>query len=148
MHKKWSEWIELRDRLSAISGEFLEVIINVDPKLSEKKGICGSWSAKDIVAHIVAWEKEVIERFRLFMEGITSDNDYDIDTFNQKSVTDRKEFSWGEIYNELKLAQDELKQVNESIIQENINTDKRFIEWIGILIDHYKHHMSQIKDLI
>jgi hypothetical protein len=55
MATKWSRWVTSPDKLSAVAVEFLEAVRNFDPGLSETKGRCGKWSARDIVSHIIIY---------------------------------------------------------------------------------------------
>jgi hypothetical protein len=144
MATKWSKWVTSRDKLSAVAREFLEAVRNFDPDLSETKGRCGKWSAKDIVSHIIGWESEVVKRFQSFLAGDTADIDYDIDAFNSESVNARKHLSWKEVTQELESARKEFDKLRGSISEENINAEKRFLSWTVTLIKHYRHHMSQL----
>ena len=147
MENKWPKWTKSRDKLSSVSSEFLEVVKNLDPNDSEQPGVCGHWSPKDVVSHIIGWERETVKQFDLFLKGTPTNIKYDIDSFNQNSVESRKHLSWNDVIEELTSAQRELRQINDTIVEENIMTEKRFLLWANTLIRHYRHHMSQLKVL-
>lgn len=148
METEWTEWIKLQERLASVSANFLEAATKLDTNLREQVKVCGRWSPKDIVSHIVGWEREVARRFRMFLAGQTEDVEYDIDSFNAQSVASRRQLSWEQVIDELKAAQKELKGVNEAIRYENLTTESRFQEWVETLCRHYEHHMAQIQKFV
>ena len=147
MDAKWSNWVKARDNLLAVSPKFLGVIRSLDPGLSEQKGVCGDWSAKDVLSHIVGWEIEVVKRFKEFLAGDTDRIDYRTDDFNRQSVESRKHLSWNEVVGQFESAQQESNQILHSITRENILAEKRFLSWTNTLVKHYKHHLSQLTKL-
>lgn len=85
--------------LAAIKLEWaaLEQVLN---RLNEAQlltsGVTGPWSVKDILAHIVAWEKVMLDR----MEGVLSGqplkyppirNNEDVDNFNHNAYLENRE---------------------------------------------------------
>lgn len=143
---KWPDWINLCKELSSEQKQFLEVINSLNPEDREKKEMFGKWSAKDLLSHIAGWENEVVKMFNLFLIIPDVDDEYDIDSFNEESVTSRKKTSWDEIVNELISAQQKLITFTSSLSQKDIDTETRFGEWTSILTNHYKHHIQQIKN--
>ena len=145
MSNNYGKWIKFRDGLSAAESDFIQTVKNIDPGISEQVGVCGNWSIKQVVAHITGWEKEVIKRFRDFSTGKAANVKYDIDDFNRRSVESRSNLSWNDTVKELEAAQQELQLLNDSLDEQKINKDKKFVEWTLILLKHYKHHNAQLK---
>jgi len=141
------EWQELRQKLSKVEEEFLHVIDSVNTKLRDQKITEGSWSVKEILSHIVGWEVEVVKQFKTFLTNPDVDDNYDIDLFNKSAVESRKHLSWDQIIAELKTAQAELSAFLSNLTQKEIDKEKRFVEWVDVLINHYVHHTKQLKQL-
>ena len=144
---KWFEWLKLCKNLSAVEEEFIRVIDSFNKKVRDQKIAASSWSAKDVLSHIVGWEVEVVKQFKAFLLNSDVDDEYDIDSFNKNSVEFRKHIAWAAIVDELRSAQKELLVFLTSVNQIDIENEKRFIEWIEILVDHYSHHTDQLKQL-
>lgn len=147
MNTKWDKWLQARGQLAAASAGFLAAAQDLDHRLATRKGTCGDWSAKEVVAHIVGWEIEVQQRFRIFRKGSAPDINYDVNAFNQQSVASRKDMSWKEMIEELKSAQQSLGKITSTLSQKEIETEKRFLTWTNIIVRHYNHHAAQIKIL-
>lgn len=144
---KWSEWLKLCENLSIVEEDFIQVIDSLNTTLRVQKIAEGSWSAKDILSHIVGWELEVVKQFKAFLTNPDVDDNYDIDSFNKSAVELRKHSSWDQIAAELKTAQAELSAFLSKLTQKEIDEEKRFIEWVDILVNHYIHHTKQLKQL-
>src|SRR5712692_8930968 len=97
------EWIGLQERLASASTTFLDMCLQLDPRYAEQKDVLGQWSLKDIVAHLIGWDREAARRFRLFMAGPTEDLTYNVDEFNSQSVAARQHLSWDQVIEELRL---------------------------------------------
>ncbi|MGB5850199.1 MAG: DinB family protein [Ignavibacteriaceae bacterium] len=140
-------WKKLCEDLFSIEEEFNGVVKNIKPGFQEQIVPGKNWSSKDILAHIVGWENEVIKQFKEFLVNPDADDRYDIDSFNEGSVLSRRNKTWNEIMEELKLAREELSEFVSTLSQKDLDAEDRFSEWLGVLIDHYKHHMSQLQKL-
>jgi uncharacterized damage-inducible protein DinB len=141
------KWKELQRKLAAVEEEFIQVIDSFNAKVRDQKIAGGGWSVKDILAHIVGWEDEVIKQFQAFLVNPDVDDTYDIDSFNESSVSSRKNKTRNEIIEELKSTQEELSAFISTLSQKDIDAEDRFSEWVEVLINHYKHHMSQLQKL-
>ena len=137
----------MQEKLRDASSDFMDVAQRLDPKLRKKRNVYGQWSANEVVAHIAGWEREVIRCFRMFLLEPTRDVTYDVNAFNEKSVTSRRHLSWDELIAELMAAQEELREVNASLGPDDLTRDSRFLEWTVVLVRHYQHHMKQIREL-
>jgi hypothetical protein len=93
---KLFEWLKFCENLSSVEEEFIQVIDSFNTKVRDQKIAENSWSVKDIVAHIVGWEDEVLKLFKAFYVNPDVDDTYDIDSFNENSVSLRKNKTWNE----------------------------------------------------
>ncbi len=144
---QWSKWLKLCENLNVVEKEFFHVIESLNAKIRDKKIANGKWSAKEILAHIVGWEVEVKKQFNVFLTNPDVDDNYDIDSFNKSAVESRKHSRWNQIAAELKTAQTELSGFLSTLEQTDIEEEKRFLEWVNVLINHYVHHTKQLKQL-
>ena len=144
---QWSEWLKLCENLYTVEKEFNQVIESLNAILRDQKIPEGSWSVKDVLLHIVGWEVEVVNQFKAILTNPDVDDNYDIDSFNKSAVESRKHLSWNQIVAELKTAQTELTGFLFTLEQTDIEEEKRFLEWVNVLINHYVHHTKQLKQL-
>ena len=144
---QWSEWLKLCKNLYAVEKEFNQVIESLNTKIRDIKIANGKWSAKEILSHIVGWEVEIVNQLKAFLTNPDVDDNYDIDSFNKSAVESRKHLDWDQIVLELKTAQTELSGFISTLRQKEIDEEKRFIEWVDVLINHYVHHTKQLKQL-
>ncbi len=144
---QWSEWLKLCENLYTVEKEFNQVIESLNTKIRDQKITDGSWAVKDVLSHIVGWEVEVVNQFKVFLTNPDVDDHYDIDSFNKSAVESRKHLSWDQIVAELKTAQTELAGLLSNLTQKVVDEEKRFIEWVDVLVNHYVHHTKQIKQL-
>jgi hypothetical protein len=145
MKTKWEKWVKALEELNKISKKFLVFITTLNSNLAENTIVCGEWTVKDVVSHIIGWEKETILQFKSFLAGSSKNVRYDMDAFNKKSVELRKHLSWDQVVSELQTAQKELRYLNDSIDEGNPLIEKRFMtSWLNTLSQHYKHHLTQL----
>jgi uncharacterized damage-inducible protein DinB len=142
-----ADWLEMENKLAIAEKEFLQIIEKLDEELRDKEIDEGKWSPKDILSHIVGWEVEVVKQFKAILTNPDVDDNYDIDSFNKSAVESRKHLSWDQIVTELKTAQAELSSFLSNLTQKEIDKEKRFVEWVDVLINHYTHHTKQLKQL-
>lgn len=143
-----TSWEKLIEELSNLQHQFIEVAQQIDDTKRNQPGVCGSWSPKQVIAHISGWDKEVIRQFSLFQEGLEKAIEHDIDEFNEKSVTERQHLSWEEIVAELKQAHEQFYQRTKSISSQELFENEEYKDWVEVQIDHYKHHTKQLKQWV
>jgi hypothetical protein len=123
---------------------FNNTLKNIPPGLIERTGVCGNWSPKDVVAHLVAWDKEAAQRIQVFLEGPAEDIEYAIDEFNAKSVAERKHTSWDLLLADLYDAQNLLRSRFELVSRTHLKLDKRFWGWLRGRTNDYEEHTNQL----
>ena len=138
-------WKKLCEDLFSVEEDFFRTVKNIERGFQEQKIPGNNWSPKDILAHIVGWENEVVIQFKAFLIAPDVDDNYDIDSFNEKSVSSRKRKTWDEIIEELVLSQKELSAFISTLSQKNVDAENRFSEWVDVLTNHYIHHTKQLK---
>lgn len=61
----------------------------------------GQWSAKDILAHIIGWERHSIQKAKVVQEGVAPIFIDNIDKYNEESVANFRDLDWDSIYLQL-----------------------------------------------
>ena len=117
-----------------------------------RKKVNEKWTVKDVVAHMVGWEKEVarvlLEAWRTGQKPwfIEAEN---YDEFNSKSVEGYTGYSPEDLLLEWESFQNRLNDLITEIGEENLRKLSGF-DWVfdGGEDGHYAHHLRQIKEVV
>uniref|UniRef100_A0A7C3ALZ6 ClbS/DfsB family four-helix bundle protein n=2 Tax=Thermorudis TaxID=1649508 RepID=A0A7C3ALZ6_9BACT len=125
-------WLELRKALVALSEHEL-----VEPNT------VGTWSFKDLMAHITAWERLLIERIRALEEGRDTNEieeaELDVDAFNAEVVRRQAEKPIDEVRDEFDTTHSELMELLETTPM--LTRDL-------VAGDTYEHYREHLKDVL
>ena len=101
----------LRAIYLAIHHEFKTLVSLIAPKERETRPVCGTWSLKELVAHILDWEKLGVNGLQQLAEGQIPEFDRaitDFDAFNAGNVANRQAQSFAQIWREFENTRQEL----------------------------------------
>ena len=123
-------------------------------------GVTGTWSVKDILAHVVAWERLFLNWYSTGVQGRTPDitpvglSQKSIDALNQQIYEKNRWRSLDDILAEFQTSYQEIVTVIEAIPEEDLFVHGRFT-WTGKLTladyiagntcNHYAWAKSQIR---
>ena len=123
-------------------------------------GVTGTWSVKDILAHVVAWERLFLNWYSTGVQGRTPDitpvglSQKSIDALNQQIYEKNRWRSLDDILAEFQTSYQEIVTVIEAIPEEELFVHARF-DWTGTLTladyiagntcNHYAWAKSQIR---
>lgn len=140
------DWIELAGELEAAQRHFMKIAAQLTPDIREKKGVCGEWSAKDVMAHLVGWDTEAVYFLGLFANGSgdTYDSSFDVDAFNARSVKTREHLSWDELIHELTSVQAELQQIIKVLQTKNLDSSGGYGNSLTGRKEDYLLHAGQL----
>jgi flagellar biosynthesis chaperone FliJ len=141
-------WKELTNELKELQGKFIGIAENLEKSKRNKPGVCGSWSPKEVVAHLSGWDKEVIRQFDLFLDGLDEAIEHDINEFNKQSVRERRHLSWDKTVEELKGVHERFYKKTKSIPPQEISKNDEYRDWMEVQIEHYIHHINQVKEWV
>lgn len=150
--------MHIRDILTYGQNHILEAIENLSATDWETPGVCGEWSAKDVVAHLASFENVLLDVLKSLqgdgdtphLHAFTADPD-----FNENEVIKRRNKSWIVVLAELALAHDEaMNQIDT--IPEQVLRQKGVLDWYGEEYDvedflvysyygHKREHAVQIE---
>lgn len=147
---------ELLDTLSASRADFLEALNGLTPEQMLQPGVTGVWSVKDILAHLVAWEAEVVTALNQVqnrhMPSIISIED--VDEWNEEQYHTNKARPLEAIQADFAGAHKMLYRMVEDF-DERALTDNRHYPWmegepLWFLIEdsvilHEQEHASEIR---
>jgi hypothetical protein len=141
-------WKALGDELLAAHTRFIEVAVKLDVRLRSELGVCGAWSPKEVVAHLVGWDAEAVRGFGMLVSDqmdvfVPVDNDA-IDVFNAQSVEARRDLSWDAVMGELKTTQQDLQQLIRVVDGKGFNSAGGFGNWLIGRREDYEYHTEQL----
>lgn len=104
MEKSQSREIAINNMLSA-HRKLLEAISGLTPEEISNKVIDGSWTVKDILAHLAAWNREHTKEIERILRGESTWNKLyvlpkDDDKFNKEQVEKRRVLTLGQVKEE------------------------------------------------
>ncbi len=136
--------------------DFIEFLRKIEPEMWGVRAT-SKWTVKDVVAHMVGWEKESVKTLREFKENGTDNpwfmkKDADYTEFNDGAVLFYSEYSpeqllaeWEKLQNELEML---IKNIGEDILRARPDMEWVFDESKDGHEGHYEHHLKQIKEAI
>jgi uncharacterized damage-inducible protein DinB len=113
-----------------------------------------SWTIKDILAHIIGWDRHVIEKLNLILQNRSKElSRVDVEAYNRQSVAARQANSLAEILVEMEATHrqilDILSQINYSEIDRRHEFDDRPITIrsyvIEVMVEHERRHVAEIE---
>jgi uncharacterized protein (TIGR03083 family) len=142
---------------SAVEQELLELLAGLtDAQWSTKANM--DWTVKDVVAHLVGWEKEAAAVLPEQWEAkspawFLETSDYA--AFNKNSVENYRHFSGARLLEEWRRWRGELSLQVERIGAENLRSRPDLFDWVFSAdrlaadergeVGHYVEHLRQIK---
>jgi hypothetical protein len=120
-----------------------------DAQLMEP-GVTGSWSVRDIIAHVTTWEEEALKYLPMILKGATpprySVTYGGIDAFNALTTKQKQDLSLTEVLRQMKNTHQRLMDFIESAPEDQIRTETRFRHRLrSDTYSHYPKHAEAIK---
>lgn len=132
-----------------------DVVIDLEWEDMEIKSF-GSFSVKDILAHVIEWDKSALKNAEAFLAGEPLDfgPDWDNDTFNAEAVTKWEDKSPGVVRNEFLSATDAVciflvaHSMDDLLLDKNLRFKGQVVNPALFLIDpgHDLGHARQITE--
>lgn len=123
-------------------------------------GVTGQWSVKDILAHIIAWEKVLLDRMNGVLTGQPLKyppimNNKDVDLFNEQVFLENRARPLAEVQVEFRATYAELMAELEALGEAFLNNpvpwdwaSDDLLLWhivIANTVDHYQEHRMEIE---
>ena len=132
---------QLFTKLTSAHTNFIQVANQLDLNKRYQAGVCGEWSPKDVVSHLVGWDQSLKE---LIVAPDDFDPPYAVDNFNARSVALRKHLDWGEVIYEMEANFQDLRQALATVKPE-MQIYRRVINWLPGRRADYEVHTSQLE---
>ena len=132
---------QLLTKLTSAYTNFIQAAHQLDPNKRYQSGVCGEWSPKDVISHLVGWDKSLKA---LIVSPDDFEPPYDVHHFNARSVASRKHLNWEEVLDELETNFQDLKQALATV-DSDMKIYRRVIEWLPGRKEDYELHTSQLE---
>ncbi len=152
-----STMTNLTDSLNQERAVLIDAIKDLPDDFLERKGVIGEWSIKNVLAHLVSWERAVTdflpERIatgvRPAIFAVISDDE---DGWNAKQVASREHLTVREQFDELQQSRQALLQVLRATGEETLNREHPWPEWKGTVaayvLDSVGGHESEHREAV
>jgi hypothetical protein len=139
--------------------DFIAYLKTLKPEDWDKKAT-SKWTVKDVIAHMVGWERGDVETIKNSWETKTVPwwkIKNDDDAFNAEWVAYYKDYTSQQLIAEWEKWQNAVTEQIEKIGYENLQTRPDLFDWLFEGIDdtrsdgkesHYMHHYLQIKKVV
>ena len=115
-------------------------------RLQTQSGACGTWSAREVIAHLNGWIVEALRRFPRYARG-TGDITYNKDSFNGVSIRLRRGKDYEMIVAELRDVSAKLAQFARTLPEYEIQQNgHRYVEWLTNLTREAHEHITQLQE--
>jgi hypothetical protein len=145
MEEKLNEFEQVRKEVGYLIGAF--------PKTCRNKILFDKWSLKDIVGHLSNWMVHDIDCLTNLKKGVEPYWEPDVDDFNLRGVTTRKDWSWEKVVGEFGQLGEELTDLYKTLpdVLWDVPIWKKYSEtarkFVQEDIDHWKNeHTGDLKE--
>ena len=136
----------LQTEFATAYSNFLQVAKQLKPDKREHSGVCGHWSPKDVVSHLIGWDK-ALHNFIIAPESFDPKPLYNVDTFNAASVSERRHQPWEETVAELESSYRELEKAISTVTAE-MKVYHRVNTWLKGRVEDYQIHKNQLEEWV
>ena len=137
---------ELVSQMRSDYDTFLQACEDLSEKQAQQGGVCGEWSTKAVLDHLIGWQVESLHILKRILDGPGQALDLEIDAFNHKSVADRRDLTWAESLSAFKLSFDAFNQALDDIRLAHYRTDQALISWVKAMTHEYQFHLEHIHE--
>jgi hypothetical protein len=110
-------------------------------------GVMGSWSVKDIIAHVTWWEEEALKHLPLILKGGKpprySKTYGGIDAFNAQMTEQKRDLSLPQVLRQMNETHRKLVGYIQSVSEEQFRRETRFRR--RLRLDTYSHYPKHAK---
>jgi len=113
-------------------------------------GVTGTWSVRDILAHVTTWEEEALRHLPLILKGHTpprySVQYGGIDAFNARMTEEKRSLSLAEVREQLSATHSRLVEFIQNAPDGQLTGDTRFRRRLRLdTYGHYAIHAAAIR---
>jgi hypothetical protein len=109
-----------------------------EPLLGER-GVCGTWSVKDLLGHIATWDRVSLDYARRRQRGEATDPDIDWQTINDESAKQNKDRTATDL-------RAEMEETHQALLDAIPELTDLEAGWIADgTYEHYPQHVAQVR---
>ena len=148
MESNIQELIKLIDQTRKDWGAFIK---KADPKIE----VYPSWTIKEVLGHITAWEIVIHKAIKVFIAGEPPYflHEQDFDLFNQAAVNKRSGWTLADVIREWKVVRAALRKTISDLNAEDLpkemvlpwGSERSLRELIEIVAEHEAEHLEEIR---
>jgi len=125
----------LLDKIRSRQIDFEQVITPLSEEQLTMPGVNGDWSIKDVLAHLVSWQKRTIDRLDAAAQNKEPTtppvaNDEEVNNLNQRFYEENKERSLSEVLADFKTTYLRMLETVEAMREEDLFDAQKF-PWNG-----------------
>ena len=139
---------ELLHEMEASINQLIQKTEHLSEEEFESIHMTGTWTAKEILSHVAAWDLVFMDVSRNLLEGRPPESLPDFDTFNAREVSKRSTLTRDEIIHEVKQNRETYKEFLAGLTPEQLFTSTSMVTVGGLaedIISHDRHHLQQIR---
>lgn len=123
---------EILERLRTERARLEAAIAGLSEETMRQPGVVGHWSIKDVLAHIAAWEAELVTALWYTAIGRRPRlvDIRDVDAWNERRYQENKDRPLERILNDFRGVYDQLLRRMEELTDEDLNDPHRY-DWTG-----------------
>ncbi len=118
------------------------------PETLLEPNVVGTWSVRDVLAHITTWEEEASQALSLILndQPLPRYAKYGgIDAFNAREWEKKKDLPLDQVKNELVATHERLVRFLDTVPENQFIAGKRFLRRLRLdTFNHYREHTLQI----
>jgi uncharacterized damage-inducible protein DinB len=148
----------LAGQLSDTREQLLESFAGLSDEEMLEPGVTGSWSTKDVLTHVAAWDRVTSEAFRAMLEGERHPMlEWDVDgvqQFNEQTYEANKSRDLNDVLTELNASREELTEFLRDLDSVKMfapapgdeHADMSIAAMVSVQVDHDQEHAEMIEE--
>lgn len=142
---------QLLDKLEKAWADLKASYAGLSEAQMTEPGVTGTWSVKDILAHVTTWEEEALKMLPLLREGVTPPRYADayggLNAFNALMSERKRGLSLSEVLAQLDDTHRRLIEYVHSVPDDLLTTETRFRRRLRLdTYSHYPEHARAIRE--
>ena len=136
-----------------------KTLVPLDEARMTTPGVNGTWSIKDNIAHIVTWQRVLLDRLHAAARGVTPTSygsdltGEDIDKLNEQFYQQSKSRPLADVLADLRTTYAQIEDAVQSMSEEDLTDPQRFAWakgvplWRYVAGDTYEHYLEHITSI-
>lgn len=138
--------------------EWENLLVQLDEATVTRPGASGTWSIKDVLGHIISWQRLTLARLEPLTRGeefVPDGPKKTIDEWNARFYLENRDKSLAELQDEARTVYRQVVTLVENLSEEQLN-DPAQVKWLGgspawkwiegNTYEHYQEHVAAIKE--